>query len=188
MTATIAVAVAAILVSAAFNVLVLRRSSKTLELAERTYKRTEDRYQADRREARNAILRDALIDVSIAVTIYNQANAWYVKLINNFVADQTNEHIAAINQHDIDKLRPAVQGIYRAVTVVNFLTAEQRLTTITGRIEKTGLQASNLVNKLELTDPGQIRDAVKKFEELRLEAAKSCAELISVARELIPPP
>jgi hypothetical protein len=36
-----------------FNVLAFRRSGKTLKLAESVYARTEERYQADRLEARD---------------------------------------------------------------------------------------------------------------------------------------
>jgi uncharacterized membrane protein YqiK len=46
--AAVAVAIVAIVVASLFNVLTLRRASETLALAERTFIRTEERYQADR--------------------------------------------------------------------------------------------------------------------------------------------
>lgn len=61
---TITVGVLAIIASTIFNLATLKRSAETLKMAEDAYQRTEERYVADRLEARNERVRAAVFDAA----------------------------------------------------------------------------------------------------------------------------
>lgn len=183
MNATTWVGIGAIVVSAIFNLAALRRAGKTLKLAEDTYLRTEQRYQDDRRDAYYDNLRDALIDVSGAVATWNVANAWYVKLLKDIIGGSATA--GAAQEHDVEKLRPGARDVYRTVRVVEFLSADERLTPILQHIEQKVLAGMKLVQGHNLSVNGVLA-AEKKFNELRSDTAKSATELLQVAREVIP--
>lgn len=185
MQAPVAVGIGAIVAASIFNLLTLRRSAKTLALAEQTYTRTEQRYQADLQRARNAQFRDALIDVSMAVTAFNLANAWYAKLLIDFAAGHTTAGTA--QEQDVRQLRPAVSEAYRAIQVALFLSDNDEITTIVKDIEKQILEATNLVSSHEAT-PAGIRKATAAFKRYRVAAAKKATELLDVARPLLATP
>lgn len=69
------VAVIAVIASTTSSIVALVLSGRNLRLAQKGYDRTENRYQDDRRDAREQNLRDALINVSLAVHGYTQAIA-----------------------------------------------------------------------------------------------------------------
>lgn len=176
------VAVAAIVAASIFNVLALRRAGKTLELAEQTFTRTEQRYQADRQEARNDRLRDALIDVSFAVASYNLVNAWYAKLLKDFATGSAKAGL--VQEHDVEKLRPAAANAYRALKVALFLSEDARITGILNAIEAEILAATNLVTSHGDT-PSEILGAASGFRPHRESAASKASELLDVAREVL---
>jgi hypothetical protein len=171
-------------VSAGFNILALHRAGKTLGLAERTYQRTEQRYQADRVDAYHDSLRDALIEVSIAVATWNLANAWYVKLLKDVISG--NSKPGPAQDQDVEKQRPAARDVYRTVKAAEFLTADERLTQILARIEQRVLTATKLVESHGLTVVG-VLGAEKEFRKLRAQAADAASELLEVAKQVIPP-
>ncbi|WP_459960109.1 hypothetical protein, partial [Mycobacterium avium] len=135
---SVKVAIAAIVVASIFNVLALRRSSKTLRLAEQTYGRTEERYQADREDAHNERLRNALLDVVVAVTELNLQAAWYAKLLGDFA----NGHIEvdALHTQDVARLRPAVTEVFRAAQIALFLCGNVEIKVVMEDIEKRNCQ------------------------------------------------
>lgn len=185
MSGSVVVGVAAIVVASAFNVLALKRSSTTLALAERTYARTEERYRADRIEAYNAQLRDALIDVSCAVAAWNIANAWYVKLLKDLVGG--NIAAGPVQDQDVEELRPAAREVYRTGQLVRFLSADERIVPILDRIDRSVIAGAKLVEQHGLT-VNKILSAEREFARLRNEAAASASELMQVAKEVITPP
>jgi hypothetical protein len=107
MTPAVWIAVVAVIASTSSSILALVLSGRNLRLAQKGYDRTEDRYQDDRRDARKEKLRDALINVSLAVHAYTQANAWYGKLLNDLMDPHSEVDVGTVNQYDVDRLRPA---------------------------------------------------------------------------------
>ncbi|MGV0041666.1 hypothetical protein [Mycobacterium colombiense] len=182
MNASVAVAIAAIAAASIFNVVTLRRSSTTLKLAEKTYIRTEQRYQADWQKARNDQFRDALIDVAVAVTKFNVANAWYAKLLYDYAAGHIGPGPA--QKHDLEQLRPAVSEAYRAIQVALFVSDIDEITAIVKDIERQILRATDLVSSHRLTVTG-VREAKAAFERYRATAAKKATELLEIARPLL---
>lgn len=181
MQATVWVGIAAIAAASLFNVLTLRRSAKTLDLAEQAYRRTEERYQDDLLQRRSDVLREALINVSVAVTEFNQANSWYVKLLYDF----SEGHVTAgdLQQHDRERLRPSVTEVYRTCQAARFAATEDRYVSIIREIEEALAAASSLITS---HNPGTLHGvafAAADFKALRTKAADRAADLIRIAHE-----
>ena len=185
MTPAVWVAVIAVIASTGSSILALVLSGRNLRLAQKGYDRTEDRYQDDRRDARKENLRDALINVTLAVHAYTQAIAWYGKLLNDRMDPRSEVDVDTVNQYDVDRLRPAAGEVYRATLVVEFLTSDKRLTTITDRINRDINRATKTVNSFRPTVEGTLV-AVNDLKDSRKDAAVAAAELITVAKELLP--
>jgi hypothetical protein len=176
------VAVAAVVAASAFNLLALWRSGQTLTLAEQAYARTEERYQEDLLERRKDRLRDALIGVSVAVTEFNQANAWYVKLLKDFRAGAVNA--GEVQQHELEKLRPGVKEVYRTCQVARFATGDDRFVSDIRGIEEALVAVSTLLTAIDLSYEG-IASAEVEFTALRTKAAAKAADLIRVAHHTL---
>jgi hypothetical protein len=187
MTAAVWVAVVAVMLSTASSIVALVLSGKNLGLAQDAYDKTEERYRADRRDARDEQLRDALITVTIAVHSYTQRLAWYGKLLKDLTAPSSGVNSDVVNEYDTEKLRPAAGEVYRAILVVEFLTSDERLINVTKLIKRTMVEQTKTVNVRKPTIPG-ILGAVKDLEKFRTDAGQAAADLIEVAQELLPPP
>ncbi|OIN79102.1 hypothetical protein BMG05_19865 [Mycobacterium malmoense] len=183
--ASVVVAIAAVVVASIFNVLTLRRSSKTLGLAEQTYARTEERYQADRQDAHNERLRHALVDVVVAITELNLQSAWYAKLLDDFA----NGHIKvdALHTQDVDRLRPAVTEVFRAAQLALFLCGHVEIKVVMEDIEKHVTEAVGVVQSHEIT-PAGIARARAALGGHRKAAAEKASELLNIAHRLLDPP
>jgi hypothetical protein len=181
------VAIVAVALSTVSSIVALVLSGKNLSLAQKAYDKTEERYRADRRDARDEQLRDALITVTIAVHSYAQRLAWYGKLLKDLIDPRTEVDRDIVNQYDTDMLRPAAGEVYRAILVVEFLTSDERLTNVTALIQRAMLQQTKTVNGFKTTIPG-ILGAVKDLEVFRKDAGQAAADLIKVAQELLPAP
>ncbi|EUA38790.1 hypothetical protein I549_5914 [Mycobacterium avium subsp. avium 2285 (R)] len=179
------VAIAAIVVASIFNVLALRRSSKTLRLAEQTYGRTEERYQADREDAHNERLRNALLDVVVAVTELNLQAAWYAKLLGDFA----NGHIEvdALHTQDVARLRPAVTEVFRAAQIALFLCGNVEIKVVMEDIEKHVIAAVGVIQSHEITPVG-IERANVALGRHRKAAAEKASELLKIAHRLLDSP
>jgi hypothetical protein len=133
MTVAVWVAIFAAASSSVSSIVALALSGRNLRLAQKGHDRTEDRYQDDRRIARKGKLRDALIEVSIAVHSYTQAIAWHGKLLNDLMDPRSAVGVDDVNQYDVERLRPAAGGVYRAILVVEFLTLDMRTPIVLAR-------------------------------------------------------
>ena len=186
----VAVGIAAIVAASVFNVLALRRSGKTLRLAEQTYERTEQRYQLDRRQAHTTQLRDALIAVSFSVATYNVTNAWYAKLLRDFAHGDVTA--GTLQDQDVDRMRPALAEVFRAVKTAEFLTSDPRLRAVLTGIAKQVNAATEVVASHDTSVVG-ILGAAKKLDKIRNQAGRHAGDLIEVAEEVLaieaqPPP
>jgi hypothetical protein len=183
--ASVTVAIVAVVVTSIFNVLTLRRSSKTLELAEETNARTEQRYQADRHDARNERIRNALVDVMVAVTSFSLQSVWYTKLL----ADFANGEIAAgrAQSHDVERLRPAANEVFRTTQAALFLCDEGEITTIVKDIERQTFAAVDVVTSHEVSESGIVQ-AIEDLNRYRKAAGGKAAELLKVAHRLFDSP
>ncbi|MEZ0355497.1 hypothetical protein [Mycobacterium sp. SA01] len=184
MTAVAWVAIAAIVVSSFFNVLTLRRSSKTLTVAEGVAIRTEQRYQADLAQARADRIRDALIDVSSAVGAWNLANAWYAKLLRDFVRGDAKAGV--VQAQDIEKLRPATAELMRAIEVASFVCDNERVVSLLEEIKVPVLKSAALLAAHSLS-PAGVAKVCSQFATERKEAAAKATELLKVGHQLLSP-
>lgn len=203
--ATATVAIAAIIVSARFNVLTLRRSDQNLALAEQVAQRTEERYQADRIDARRTQLLDALIDAWHRVTVWTVSNAEYAALVAivgarggraaTAVSKAAADAAVRVQDHDMERHRPALAEAHRAVQLATLLFANttgvlspNSTALITGQLDEISrglLRTQNLVQTVELDTPQQVHSAVRQFRQGRAEVANHARGLIELARVVI---
>jgi hypothetical protein len=157
MTVAVWVAMFAVVSSTVSSIVALVLSGRNLRLAQKGYDRTGDRKDK---------LRDALIDVSMAVHAYGQVLAWYGKLLTDLTDPRSAVDVGTVNQYDVDRLRPAAGEVYRAILVAEFLTTDERLTEITDIIKQSLVSATKTVNNFRATIPGML-GAVKELKGVR---------------------
>lgn len=128
------VAIAALIVSALFNVATFIGSRRSLRLAENSYARTEERYSAERVEARNDKLRAALLDVSKVVNgPWFNACAQYEAVARrlgrlldrgpeNHVPSEVAAALAALTKVSNEQLNPAIGSAKTAFQNLRFLS------------------------------------------------------------------
>lgn len=187
MTTAVWIALFATMASTVSSIAALVISGRNLGLAQKAYTRTEDRYRDDRRDAHDAQLRDAVIAVSMAVHSYTQALAWYGKLLMDFINPQSKLTTDTVNKHDVNTLRPAAGQVYRAILIVEFLTSDDRLITITDRIKRDLVEATKAANTFKPTIQGT-RGVAIDLKRIRNDVAEAASELIDVAQVLLLPP
>ena len=128
------VAIAALTVSTLFNVATIVGSRRSLRLAQDSYARTEERYSAERVEARNDKLRAALLDVSKVVNgpwfnacvQYEAAARRLGRLLDgrpgNYTPEQVGAALAALTKVSEEKLNPAIGDDKTAFKNLRFLS------------------------------------------------------------------
>lgn len=183
---TVAVGAAAIVMSSIFNYLTLKRSAKTLTLAERSYQRTEERYRADRVEAHKDKLRTAIIEVAHQVTVWEHIGSYYATMLKVHAADveQTAPGVklmadrAKIPNYDIDRQRPALNDILRAVRTA-MLLADSATRALVVKIDVTLQDVTPTVNRLDYEDPELMINVAARLDEIRADVSSQVTELFT---------
>ncbi|WP_433678042.1 hypothetical protein [Nocardia sp. CA-119907] len=185
---TVAVGISAIVVSSIFNYVTLRRSAKTLELAEQTYRRTEERYRADRIEAHRDKLRAAIVDVAHQVTVWEHLGSFYATALRvhaQHVEDTEPGVIvtaarAEIAKHDVEKQRPALNNVLRAVRAA-MLLADEPTRALVAKIGRTLQNVTPTVNTLDHDDPESMRAIAARMNEIRAQVGGEVSALLTHA-------
>lgn len=197
------VGLAAIAVSALFNFLALRRSGQNLALAEAVAERTEERYQSDQVEARKKQLLDALLDVFREVNAWVLTNAQYSARLRGLataVVEQApkqavSEAAAAVQNHDMEKQRPALGEAHRALQVAKLLITDiagvlptENLVLIDAQlsfIARVLADAQNLVHGVSAEQPERIGSSINRFEQSRRQVSASISYLLTLVETLV---
>jgi hypothetical protein len=195
---TITVAVLAIVASSIFNVATLRRSSKNLTLAEQVATRTEDRYKADRVEARKSKLIDAIADVSHRVTVWVVANAQFAVLLRNYATyidadapiDEQNEMVIAAQTQDMETQRPALAEAHKALQIATLLVLDSDdvlsaddcalIKRNLDQVAEALLKCEEVRETAELETAEQIKAAMEQFDEARKPVSDLATELMKL--------
>ncbi|MFC9999658.1 hypothetical protein [Nocardia sp. NPDC127526] len=185
---TIAVGVAAIVVSSIFNFVTLKRSGKTLELAQDTYQRTEERYRADRVEAHRDTLRAAIVDLAHHVTVWEHLGSYFATVLKVHASDvaATAPDIkllrdrATIVKHDVEKQRPALNDVLRAARMA-MLLSDETTKALVAEIAGTLRNVTPTVNTIDYDDPESMRAVATRLDEIRAQAAEQVSALLTHA-------
>jgi hypothetical protein len=147
---SILVGVLAIAASAIFNVKTLKRAEENLQLAQQAYSRTEDRYRADRVQAKNDQVLVAVVDV------VSQVGGWIARLIElqrvlwehallirrDGSPDAVAGSLQAIMTFQLSRMEPAIQLASAALLTAGFVSdGQDRIQGELQRLEGTFGQA-----------------------------------------------
>lgn len=198
------VAICAIAASSVWSFLALRRSGQTLALAEATARRTEDRYRADRIEARRERLIDASVDVSYRVNSWMTVNAQYAAHLNQLagarklgISNSREVELALeLQSVDTEKQRPALTEAHRAIQVAVLLFADTTDDVLSPEnkalfdhqldlVTRALINANNAVQAVNPETPELITSATSEMTQRRRQVSDSVGDLVKLAGEVI---
>lgn len=192
----------AIVASSIFNFLALRRSAQNLALAEGTARRVEERYQADRIEARRAQLISVLLDVSRVVNEWMTANARYTAAITVYATrmptmndSERLEGALEVQQVDMETQRPALAAAHGVLQMAAFLfmdtggaVSDEHRALVNAQLDLVGkslLKVQNAVNALNAGSPEALMAAAAEISALRREATKEVGDLVKLGSVVV---
>jgi hypothetical protein len=192
---TIIVAVLAIIASSYWNYRTLQRSAATLELAERTFERTEEMHAADRMESRNEKLRDVLFASSRTLWRCNHTASQHVRLLDRLAnlmkTDEPEDKRKDLHQQIRDNFETvralctdAVLELQTAVILSDWQSLRAAVAPLTNDLTTVPTIASR---KTDLSSAEAVENAASRLRDANDELQKHMSGLTRVIANEVRP-